>query len=109
MQVRKRPQGTDVPDDSVACCLCQAPGAAYDLQCDACQSSVPWCVATGRRMQLHDWTQCRHCLFPASLAALQGFVGAAGACPLCEGALEVASLPLLEDPLATGGGEHAHA
>jgi WD repeat-containing protein 19 len=99
VQVRKPAKGHDTPDDLVPCCLCQAPGEAYNLSCHACQSSVPWCIATGRRMQLQDWTACPHCQFPASLPAFQHHATEVGKCPLCDARLDAGNLGLMDNPL----------
>jgi hypothetical protein len=94
--VRKPSKEKDVQEETIGCCQCQALGGAYELNCQVCQSSLPFCIATGKRLSASDaWTQCPHCHFAANLAALQAYTASSGKCPLCEAALDAAALRMI--------------
>lgn len=99
VQVRKPSKEKDVPEDLVPCCFCRTGGRAYDLSCSTCQNTVPFCIVTGKRMCLDDWTECPHCHFPASLVEMSTCVAASGKCPLCGHGVEAAGLLPTSDPL----------
>lgn len=96
LQVRKPSRERDAPEDTVTCCLCQMPGPAFDLSCSACQAMLPFCIVTGKRMQLGDWTQCPHCHFNASSSEMQAHASDTHKCPLCEGAIDEGSLSVIQ-------------
>jgi hypothetical protein len=99
VQVRKPSKEKDLPEDLAPCCFCSTGGRAYDLSCNACQNPVPFCIVTGKRMCLDDWTECPHCHFPASLVEMSTCVAASGKCPLCCQGVEAAALVSTSDPL----------
>lgn len=83
-----------------ACCWCGVPGKESELQCGACQNQIPFCIVTGKRMVLTDWTQCVHCKFPGRLADMRAYLAEFGACPMCTKQLSASDLALLPNPLA---------
>jgi WD repeat-containing protein 19 len=101
MQIRKPSKESDPPEDLVPCCWCGVGGGAYNLSCTSCQNIIPFCIATGKRMKITEWTECPKCCFPAWIGNLRSLVQATGKCPMCGGAVEEAQLILKSDPMVS--------
>lgn len=98
--MRKPERGEEPPEQLVECCWCAALGPETDLQCGGCQNQIPFCVVTGKRMLLADWTTCPSCRFPARMADLTALAAAGGTCPMCAAQLTACALTATLDPLA---------
>ena len=55
----------DDPEAVSACPFCGAAGGVAELECAQCMNVIPYCIVTGTRMRLGDWTQCPNCEFSA--------------------------------------------
>lgn len=98
MQVRK-PSRTEDPEDAlVPCCWCGAPGPEFDLQCGSCQSMVPFCAASGKRMLGTEWLECPSCRFPARRSEIIMYLEALHKCPMCSLQMEEADCIVVTDP-----------
>lgn len=86
-------------EERTACCWCGVDGGAYDLACASCQNGVPFCIATGKRMLLAEWTQCSSCHFPANIGDLRAHLEATRECPLCNAAQDPGHLMIVPEPL----------
>ena len=94
--------GADDDDQGMSPCpFCRADGPAYELECSSCRSTVPYCIASGKRLRLGDWAQCPSCHFPALASELTSVLDIEGACPMCAEHLSSAVVVKLSDPLAT--------
>jgi WD repeat-containing protein 19 len=83
-----------------ACPFCQLPGADTELQCASCQSLIPFCIASGRRMRLDDWAACPRCQFPANGQSLLRVLAAEARCPLCSEPVALGDVRAAADPAA---------
>ena len=88
MVVRKRVQGEELPEEEAPCLSCQVPGPATELECGACRSLLPMCIATGKRVLREDWAQCGSCRFPFRATVMRKVVAEAPVCPMCAEPLE---------------------
>ena len=80
------------------CPYCGAPGSAVDLDCSKCMTVIPYCIVTGMRMKVGDWTKCPKCEFPATQSAMLAHVQTSGTCPMCQSSLSAADVAPI-DPL----------
>jgi WD repeat-containing protein 19 len=70
---------------------------------------LPFCIATGKRMKIAEWTQCPKCGFPAWIGNMRSLVQANGKCPLCGEAVKEEQLALVPDPMLSYKGAVAQA
>lgn len=72
--VRKRGKGgadvVDIPDEDSPCPQCQAPLSNYTHHCSSCNTTVPFCIFSGRHLVAGDFTYCPYCQFPALYSEL---------------------------------------
>ena len=95
----KRPKGGDPDESNSPCVFCNAYIMDYDLECESCKNSLPFCIASGKHMILSAWSQCSNCRFPAILQELTKSLDAEGDCPMCSEKYSSSALSLVPDPL----------
>lgn len=95
----KRPKEADPADPSSPCPFCSAYVLDYELECESCKNSLPFCVASGKHMQLSSWSQCPNCKFPALLQEMTQSLDAEGDCLMCSQKSSSTELFLVQDPL----------
>ena len=95
----KRPKGGD-PEESVSSCpFCSAQVLDYELECESCKNSIPFCLASGKHMQLSAWSECPSCKFPALYTELGRSLESEGDCAMCGDKVSPSLLALVNDPL----------
>ncbi|OMJ78816.1 hypothetical protein SteCoe_21300 [Stentor coeruleus] len=95
----KRPKGGDPEDSTSPCPFCNAYVLDYELECESCKNSIPFCAASGKHMQLSNWSQCPNCKFPVLLQEMGSSLESEGDCPMCSQKVSPTSLSLVQDPL----------
>lgn len=101
---------TEDPEDVSSCPFCGTAGSVADLECTKCMNVIPYCIVTGMRMRLGDWTQCPRCEFPATQTAMLQYVQTNGSCPMCSHALNAADISSVTSSGPSGkGSERAHS
>ncbi len=99
--VRKPSGEADAPHAPAPCPFCDAPVPAYATACAACQSTLPYCIVTGRHMTRGDCSACPACHFPALFGPLSAAAAGGGyACPMCSSPVAPQSISLHRDPVA---------
>jgi WD repeat-containing protein 19 len=99
--VRKPTGEEDAPHTPSPCPFCDAPVPSYNLSCASCQSTIPFCVVTGKHMTREDCSQCPSCRFPALFSSLSSAAAGGGySCPMCSSPIAPQSIALHRDPLA---------
>jgi len=83
VQVRKPSRDEDPKAPIAPCCWCGTAGSEFDLQCGACQSMVPFCIASGKRMLAAEWLECPSCRVPARRSEIAIYLAALHKCPMC--------------------------
>ena len=71
--------------------------AETSLECPSTRNTVPYCIATGRHIVLHDLALCPSCNFPASFSYFTKLVEAEGTCPMCMDQVHVASITRMDE------------
>lgn len=95
----KRPKGND-PDENVSRCpFCTANVLDYELECESCKNSIPFCIASGKHLVLSAWSECPNCKFPALYSEYMKSLESEGDCPMCAAKVSASSLALVNDPL----------
>lgn len=97
VQVRKAGTKEDPPPVLVPCFWCGSRGPEFQLNCAACQSVIPFCVASGKRMEASSWRECPSCRFPGRAQELSEYVDGLGKCPMCGIDVTVGDLVVVED------------
>ncbi|KAK9791815.1 hypothetical protein WJX73_007446 [Symbiochloris irregularis] len=95
--VRRREMNADVEEAVAPCLHCGVPGPESQLECASCHRFIPFCLASGKRMNLGDWGRCGSCHMPARSSALAAFEGP---CTICGGALGAPSAQAVANPQA---------
>ena len=112
--VVRKPDKSEAEEGTSACPHCGARGPETEMTCDACKADIPMCIASGKRVRLEEWATCPSCRWPCNASAFRLTVESeGGSCPMCNKAVNLAKLTVLEDPLgkrragadAEGGGE----
>ncbi|KAJ1508939.1 WD repeat-containing protein 19 [Coelomomyces lativittatus] len=80
------------------CPHCQSPLPNTETECNQCQNTIPFCIASGYHMTIENWSQCPNCLFPALLPSLRKFSEAGLGCPLCGEVIPLEKLKLVDNP-----------
>jgi WD repeat-containing protein 19 len=95
----KRPKGGDPEEPSSPCPFCSAYVLDYDLECESCKNNLPFCIASGKHLQLASWSQCPKCNFPAILQEISKCIESDGECPMCSQKISTIDLALVKEPL----------
>ncbi|CAG9314821.1 unnamed protein product [Blepharisma stoltei] len=96
----KRPKVADPEETTSQCPFCNAYIFDYELECESCKNSIPYCVASGKHMILKEWSQCPNCKFPAILSELVRSLESEPTCPMCNQSITSGQLKLLPDPVS---------
>ena len=67
------------------------------LECPSTRNTIPYCIATGRHIVLHDLALCPSCSFPASFSYFTKLVEAEGTCPMCMAQVPVSSITKMDE------------
>jgi WD repeat-containing protein 19 len=94
----RRPATEEVNERLTPCPYCQFELPETLLECPSCKNSIPYCVASGRHMVFHDWTNCPSCKFPALYSVFVERIRADGACAMCGKSVNLADVKRIEDP-----------
>lgn len=86
-QLVRRPNTDEAEEDAQPCPFCAVPLSATTLECTKCMNTVPYCIVTGRHMNLDDWSFCPNCKFPALYTALGAYLAFDSTCPMCDTAV----------------------
>jgi WD repeat-containing protein 19 len=97
----RKPDRTEADAASSPCPMCDVAGSEWDLACDGCSASIPYCIATGKRVRIGEWARCPECLFPCNAGDFVDVVAQEKACPMCAREVSLSAVKPLEDPLAT--------
>jgi WD repeat-containing protein 19 len=81
---------------------------AFVLMCPSTSNVIPYCIVTGRVMQIDDWTKMPCCGFPALHSAIIGMadgdgsdeVAAAVTCPMCSEEVTLSTIKQESEPSA---------
>ncbi|KAI8831390.1 hypothetical protein BC829DRAFT_409646 [Chytridium lagenaria] len=65
------------------CPFCGYKLAESVLDCTDCKNHIPYCIASGRHMELDNWSTCPNCEFPALTTEFQQLVDKTEQCPMC--------------------------
>ncbi|KAH7716252.1 hypothetical protein AAVH_16378 [Aphelenchoides avenae] len=81
--VRKSDQLTDVEEEKKPCPQCNVEIPEFDLTCNECKSSLPYCVVTGRHISNEDFATCPSCNFPGYFSEFNKLSAKQENCPMC--------------------------
>ncbi|XP_040191059.1 WD repeat-containing protein 19 [Rana temporaria] len=79
----RRPDTSEVEEESTACPFCDFKLPECDLLCPGCKNNLPYCIVTGRHMVKDDWCICPHCEFPALYSEFKKLMESESICPMC--------------------------
>lgn len=96
----KRPKITDPEDGTSQCPFCSAYILDYELECENCKNTIPYCVASGKHMVLKEWSQCPACKFPANISEMVKSIESESTCPMCNDKISAGQLKLNSDPVS---------
>ncbi|XP_045115021.1 WD repeat-containing protein 19-like isoform X2 [Portunus trituberculatus] len=88
----RKPQKSEEEEKRSPCPFCSTAIEETSLECAQCQSSLPYCIATGQHILADDITICPSCKFPAIRTELIKLVQDGEGCPMCNTVLEVSKL-----------------
>lgn len=81
------------------CPYCQFEIPETQLDCVACGTTIPFCIATGRHMMQGNWTQCPSCKFPALMNEFLKVIEVEKVCPMCLAMVNVDEVHQILEPL----------
>merc|ERR1712060_55519 len=97
----RKPDRSEEPDmEQLPCPACAVPGDAYDLSCASCAAQIPYCIATGKRMELQGWSECPGCHFPANGNSLLTWLEHQKVCRMCQQLQALSAIAPVADPIA---------
>ena len=67
------------------------------LECPSTRNTLPYCIATGRHIVLHDLCLCPSCNFPATFSYFCKLIDAEGVCPMCMDHVHAASITRMDE------------
>mmetsp|Transcript_37661 Transcript_37661/g.118764 ORF Transcript_37661/g.118764 Transcript_37661/m.118764 type:complete len:1376 (+) Transcript_37661:207-4334(+) len=97
--VRRPDKETEADEPMTPCPHCTAPGPSTQLECHGCKNIIPYCIATGRRMVLNQWSQCPSCHFPALFDDFTKLLQTDRECPMCNTTVSAAQVQRMSDPV----------
>eukprot|EP00039_Didymoeca_costata_P030876 m.31858 g.31858 ORF g.31858 m.31858 type:complete len:1357 (-) comp8355_c0_seq1:4546-8616(-) len=71
---------------------------AYDLVCPSTNNIIPFCIVTGRAMQINDWAKMPCCKFPALYSQLETLMESETVCPMCGTEIDMADVERVDEP-----------
>lgn len=98
--VRKRDASEEAPESASPSPFDPAALVADTaLECPTTKNVIPYCVATGRHVVLHDLCVCPACAFPALYSAFARLLDQTDerACPMCHQQVELAAVRRLDE------------
>jgi WD repeat-containing protein 19 len=100
-QLVRKPDKTEADETTSSCPNCGSDLPLTELDCPSCKNIIPYCVVTGRHMELSEWSSCPSCRFPALFTEFKKFATAEKVCPMCEQTINPASIVRDETPRVT--------
>ncbi|XP_053314341.1 WD repeat-containing protein 19 [Spea bombifrons] len=79
----RRPDTTEVEEDTSSCPFCGFQLPESELLCPGCKNNLPYCITTGRHMVKEDWCVCPHCEFSALYTEFKMLLESEATCPMC--------------------------
>ena len=70
------------------------------LDCPKCKNNIPFCIASGKHMELKEWSECPSCKMCANYTDFKKVLEAEPICPMCEQQVHPMSVKLSEDATA---------
>jgi len=72
------------------------------LECPTTKNLIPYCIATGKHIVLHDLCVCPSCAFPAIYSAFVRLIDQTDErqCPMCSQTIELATIRKMDEPEA---------
>ncbi|TPX34511.1 hypothetical protein SmJEL517_g02844 [Synchytrium microbalum] len=67
------------------------------LDCPECKNTLPYCIATGQHMLVHEWSLCPKCRFPGLYSRLSTLISQTGSCPMCAAPLRPDEIKKMRD------------
>ena len=69
------------------------------LECPTTKNVIPYCIATGKHIVLHDLCVCPSCAFPASFTAFTKLIDQMEdhSCPMCNQPIALATIRKMEE------------
>ncbi|XP_065211776.1 WD repeat-containing protein 19 isoform X2 [Planococcus citri] len=99
--IRKAPRGDQLADEirleMSPCPYCDRLLPCTDLNCKSCQSTLPFCIATGWHITKDDLTACPSCNFPALYSELLSILETSDRCPMCSETIDKSNLSTVSD------------
>ncbi|KAM8939516.1 WD repeat-containing protein 19 [Pelodytes ibericus] len=93
----RRPDTTEVEEDTSPCPFCAFQLPECELICPGCKNNLPYCIATGRHMVKEDWCVCPHCEFPALYIEFRTLLDSETTCPMCSESVTASQLKKISD------------
>ncbi|XP_076036473.1 intraflagellar transport protein Oseg6 [Oratosquilla oratoria] len=93
----RKPSKSEEEEQTSPCPYCATAIPETILECDQCQNTLPYCIATGRHIVSGDVTVCPSCNFLAIRSELLKLVEDGEGCPMCSAALQSDNLSLVAD------------
>ncbi|XP_075423964.1 WD repeat-containing protein 19 isoform X2 [Ascaphus truei] len=93
----RRPDTSEIEEDSTLCPYCAFQLADCELLCPGCKNNLPYCIATGRHMVKEDWTVCPHCDFSALYSQFKIMLESESMCPMCSERVDANQLRKVAD------------
>ncbi|KAI3389401.1 hypothetical protein SNEBB_003676 [Seison nebaliae] len=93
----RRPEKGDIPMEKSNCPICSYPLGDYELLCNECQSSIPYCIASGKHILNSDLTVCPQCDFPAIYSHFVPLLTTDHECPMCNGIIDIRMVKQIDD------------
>lgn len=73
------------------------------LECPTTKNVIPYCIATGRHIVLHDLCVCPSCAFPATFSAFTRLIDQTEehTCPMCSQPIALATVRKMDEQEAS--------
>ncbi|KAJ1537325.1 WD repeat-containing protein 19 [Nowakowskiella sp. JEL0078] len=98
-QIIRRPEQIEEDEPSSPCPYCNSLVLETQLNCSECKNTIPFCIATGKHMNLNHWSLCPHCQFPAILPYFKLVIAKTNCCPMCSTSLNEEEIFIPPNPL----------
>ncbi|CAD5215524.1 unnamed protein product [Bursaphelenchus okinawaensis] len=82
--VRKADNVEDPPEIMTSCPHCGHSVREFDLLCDGCKNTIPYCLVTGKHIIDSDFSLCSSCKMPGFCSELQKLERSQEACLMCQ-------------------------
>lgn len=101
--VRKRDKtatAQEPAEPQTPCPNCQHPVPETELECSGCNTSIPFCVVSGKHVTADDYTICPSCRFDATHSLFVEFIEKNKVCPMCNQEVVKEAIRKIADPKA---------